>query len=177
MILEVKCCHFDGGSWNYFLCVLFCIGPDIPRRGLFCAVLLLWCRSWPRLSYMFKMLSVNWYARNRIMHVHPVWDSNSHPVWDRNSQCRLGAARHSTNVLCLAGPVCIELSSDKWWTCQILYVIAFYSRVYRYINTHTYHIYTILLCTRPPLDFYTVLVWWVQHCQWRMRHGCHNTPW
>ena len=34
------------------------------------------------------MLSVDWYVRNRIKHVHPVSDGNS--------RCRLGAARHST---------------------------------------------------------------------------------
>ena len=46
------------------------------------------CRSSPMLSYVFKMLSVDWYVRNRIKHVHPVSDGNS--------RCRLGAARHST---------------------------------------------------------------------------------
>ena len=46
------------------------------------------CRSSLMLSYVFKMLSVDWYVRNRIKHVHPVSDGNS--------RCRLGAARHST---------------------------------------------------------------------------------
>ena len=46
------------------------------------------CRSSPMLSYVFKMLSVDWYVRNRIKYVHPVSDGNS--------RCRLGAARHST---------------------------------------------------------------------------------
>ena len=46
------------------------------------------CWSSPMLSHVFKMLSVDWYVRNRIKHVHPVSDGNS--------RCRLGAARHST---------------------------------------------------------------------------------
>ena len=46
------------------------------------------------------MLSVDWYVRNIIKHVHPV--SNG------NSQCRLGAARHSSDASSLAGPVCIS---------------------------------------------------------------------
>ena len=46
------------------------------------------------------MLLFVWYVRNRIWHVHPVSDGNS--------RCRLGTARHSTNVSCLAGPVCIS---------------------------------------------------------------------
>ena len=74
-----------------FLCALICyVGSrySYARSILRSFVLIHRCRSWPRPSCAFKMLSVNWYVRNRIKHVHPVSDGNS--------RCRLGAARHST---------------------------------------------------------------------------------
>ena len=76
------------------------------------------CQLHLRLSYVFKMLSVDWYVRNRIPHVHPV--SNS------NSRCRLGLARHSANAPWLASPVCISSCLlDMGSTCQILYISNF----------------------------------------------------
>ena len=59
-----------------------------------------WCRWWPRLSYMFKMLSVDWYVRKRNMHVHPVLESNS--------RCRLASVRHLAKASCLTSPVSIS---------------------------------------------------------------------
>ena len=101
-MLEVECCRFDGGSWNYFfVCAILLRWVPIFLRAVYSAQFCLQqCRSRPRLSYVFEILSVDWYVRNRIWHVHPVSDDNS--------RCRLGAARHSTNVSCLAGPVCIS---------------------------------------------------------------------
>ena len=101
-MLVVECCRFDGGSWNYFfVCAILLLWVPIFLRTVYSVQFCLHqCRSWPMLSYVFKMLSVVWYVRNRIKHVHPVSDGNS--------RCKLGAARHSTNVSCLAGPVCIS---------------------------------------------------------------------
>ena len=110
-------------SFRWWFMELFFVCADLLRwvpiflRTVYCAQFCLHrCRSWPRPSCAFKMLSVDWYVRNRIKHVHPVSDGNS--------RCRLGAARHSTTsrvlpaqsasrvtvryVSCLAGPVCIS---------------------------------------------------------------------
>ena len=81
------------------------------------------CRSSPMLLYVFKMLSVDWYVRNRIKHVHPVSDGNS--------RCRLGAARHSTTSRVLPAQSASRVTvRDTGWTCQILYIlfcISFYT--------------------------------------------------
>ena len=102
MVLEVEWCRFNGGSWNYFcVCaILLRWAPKFIRTVYSARFCLHRCRSCPRPSCAFKMLSVDWYVRNRIKHVHPVSDGNS--------RCRLGAARHSTDVSCLASPVCIS---------------------------------------------------------------------
>ena len=85
----------------FFVCaILLRWVPIFLRKVYFAQFCLHQCRSRPRLSYVFKILSVDLYVRNRIKHVHPVSDGNS--------RCRLGAARHSTNVSCLADPVCIS---------------------------------------------------------------------
>ena len=82
-------------SFRWWFMELFFVCADLLRwvpiflRTVYSAQFCLHrCRSWPRPSCAFKMLSVDWYVRNRIKHVHPVSDGNS--------RCRLGAARHST---------------------------------------------------------------------------------
>ena len=82
-------------SFRWWFMELFFVCADLLRwvpiflRTVYCAQFCLHrCRSWPRPSCVFKMLSVDWYVRNRIKHVHPVSDGNS--------RCRLGATRHST---------------------------------------------------------------------------------
>ena len=85
------------------------------------------CRSSPMPSYVFKMLSVDWYVRNRIQHVHPVLDGNS--------RCRLGAARHSTTSRVLpaqsASRVTVRHGMNvpdslcpPWWRIPTTYTIS-----------------------------------------------------
>ena len=73
------------------------------------------CRSWPRPSCAFRMLSVDWYVRNRIKHVHPVSDRVTLDAdWARqDTRLRLVSCRPSLHL---------ELPSDTGWTCQILYI-------------------------------------------------------
>ena len=82
-------------SFRWWFMELFFVCADLLRwvpiflRTVYSAQFCLHrCGSSPMLSRVFKMLSVDWYVRNRIKHVHPVSDGNS--------RCRLGAARHST---------------------------------------------------------------------------------
>ena len=76
-------------SFRWWFMELFFVCADLLRwvpiflRTVYSAQFCLHpCRSWPRPSCAFKMLSVDWYVRNRIWHVHPVSDGNS--------RCRLG---------------------------------------------------------------------------------------
>ena len=94
----------DRGSQNYFcVCYSATLGFHDPTHTLISVKFYLHrTQSHPKLLCVFKMLS----AENRIMHVHPVLDTNS--------QSSLGVARHSASVT----PHVLPAQSASWVTVR-----------------------------------------------------------